>query len=344
MNVDKSNDYQWIDLYKLGFAMLIPLLHIEFGDNNAIYWFKQIVSRLGVPFFFVISGFFLTKSVQYKGKVKALLHYEKRVFIMFAFWMSIYFVPLLYTNIQFRQNTIQLMLFQTPGYLWYLSALLYAAVPFCLIGKKIYKYIAATVLYIIGTLFSASYLGWCIPYYGFVQAYYKLFLTTVNGVFFAFPMLCLGEVLWNIHNHDNGKLELRLRWLVGKLTSKRVMFMICFMYVLEVFIVRTNVSDKADTSMYFSLPVLIAEFILVSFDRCFMLNMDSKYIRTCSGAIYCMQYGVIATSFMILKLLGIRDALYTDYIVYFIVIILPIITVRVLHNSKIFKTLSKFIF
>lgn len=49
-------EYKGIDIGRLVFACLIPFLHISFGGMLIL---QQYVARLGVPFFFAVSGMFL---------------------------------------------------------------------------------------------------------------------------------------------------------------------------------------------------------------------------------------------------------------------------------------------
>lgn len=58
--------YVGIDYGRFIFACLIPLLHIPFS-NPVVNVIAQYISRLGVPFFFGVSGFFLSKSIEKRG-------------------------------------------------------------------------------------------------------------------------------------------------------------------------------------------------------------------------------------------------------------------------------------
>lgn len=64
--------YTGIDICRLAFACLIPLLHISLPDSIPLYIVRQYVSRLGVPFFFVVSGMFLSKAIADRGNLAAM--------------------------------------------------------------------------------------------------------------------------------------------------------------------------------------------------------------------------------------------------------------------------------
>ena len=55
-----------IDLLKLVFACLIPLLHIPFAEKGVVAFFEQYVARMGVPFFFAASGYLYPRIISAK--------------------------------------------------------------------------------------------------------------------------------------------------------------------------------------------------------------------------------------------------------------------------------------
>ena len=63
MDIEKNKDF--IDLSKLCFAFLIILLHVD-NNNIIIRNISQYISRLGVPFFFTISGYFFYRKVDFE--------------------------------------------------------------------------------------------------------------------------------------------------------------------------------------------------------------------------------------------------------------------------------------
>jgi surface polysaccharide O-acyltransferase-like enzyme len=144
--------YTGIDICRLAFACLIPLLHISLPDSLPLYIVRQYVSRLGVPFFFAVSGMFLSKAIADRGNLAAMKKQLWRIGVLLCIWFCIY-APLFSRG----RYSINEYLFLTPGYLWYLSAMLFAVIPFCLIKNKSAKHGIAMILYIVGTLFGGSY-------------------------------------------------------------------------------------------------------------------------------------------------------------------------------------------
>ncbi|MDI9460894.1 MAG: acyltransferase family protein [Saccharofermentanales bacterium] len=71
--------YKGLDIGRVIFAYFIPFLHIGFPANVGVEIIRRYISRLGVPFFFVVSGMFLYKSIEKYGNMKALQKYALRV-------------------------------------------------------------------------------------------------------------------------------------------------------------------------------------------------------------------------------------------------------------------------
>lgn len=153
-----------IDLFKLLFALLIPLLHIDYTDEAVYNFLEQCCARLGVPFFFCCTGFLFERGLR-----KTDLHSQCTKFVVRQMWILVFWgiVALPITvwswyggfNIGFRGLAViaQSYLFKTPGYLWYITASIVGIVIFTILKrltKDNLKVILAITsgLYIIGTL------------------------------------------------------------------------------------------------------------------------------------------------------------------------------------------------
>ena len=180
-----------IDIGRVIFACLIPLLHIAFPDSLGLDIVRQYISRLGVPFFFAVSGMFLCKSIKKYGEKEALKKYIIRVGRVLLIWLLIY-SPILIACSESILKLVQEIIFKTPAFLWYLTGLLFASIPFCLVKNRKVLYGCAAALYVFGTIFGVSY-KWLT---GGLPWYDSIFLTTRNGLFFGLPLLCVGELTW----------------------------------------------------------------------------------------------------------------------------------------------------
>lgn len=283
MNLDKKN-YAAIDLGRLVFALLIPLLHIDFGDNNYLVGFlQQYVCRLGVPFFFCVSGLFLGRNIENLGAPKAHKAYMQRTTLMFGLWLAIYFPILLLEGEQLSLGFLKQIFFRTPAYLWFLGAVILASVPFCHLKRTRWLYLGAFSLYLIGTLISGSY-QWLT---GGISLYNHMFLTSRNSCFFALPMMLTGELVYAYR-------EKEIRF------EKTFFLLASILLACEMYFVRIHASSTSDTSMYMLFPVFF--FFLIRFLMRIPLNINGTLvIRKFSSALYVGQYGAICAAGAILK-------------------------------------------
>ena len=302
--------YTGIDICRLVFACLIPLLHISLPPSVSLYIVRQYISRLGVPFFFAVSGMFLSKAIADKGNLTAMKKQFRRIGGMLCLWFCIY-APLFSRG----RYSINEYIFLTPGYLWYLSAMLFALLPFCLIKDERAKYGIALILYIVGTLFGGSY-QWLSG--GGTGWYARIFLSTRNGLFFAFPLMCVGEMAWK-----------------AKASLHKLLITTILLFA-EITFVGTHVSSDADRSMYFFLPLFTLYFVSVV--REWNPKIPKADLAGYSSAIYLMQYGLIWAGGKALSVLNPTNP-YWNWSVYILVLIAPVIFYRLIGNRKVAKLL-----
>lgn len=333
-----KKNYESIDLCKFIFSILIVLLHINFGNNLIIDIIKEYISRLGVPYFFTASGFFLSKKLNTNEiAIDVLKKYLKRILLIFGFW-SLLYAPYHIITLYIEKGNmlitvityIQMIIFIAPSYMWYLVALAVAAIPFCLLFKRKFylMFIVAIILYIFGTI-GNSYKD--ILELNFYDVYLKFFLTTRNGLFFAPLFLCIGGIVQKTENKF--------------LNNKIIFIMLPVLYLFfayEVHFVLSQVTYGQDTSMYFMLPAVIyCLFVLTIKENNGIKNvLCITFLRKASTGIYCSQFGFILFYNIILKLLGVYD--YTAFYVYCLVILSGIIMTYLIIKSQN-KFIDKFI-
>lgn len=302
--------YTGIEVLRVVCACMIPLLHIGLYGNG-VYYLQQYVARLGVPFFFAVSGMFLSQSIRERGKREAWEKYSKKNGRIFLVWLAIY-SPLLILSESF---SIKEILFRTPAFLWYVGSILVASVPFCFAKNRKALFIIAGVLYIVGTLFGDTY-KWLT---GGMPAYEQVFITTRNGLFFALPLMLVGEMVWQIKKRH-------LTCLIGA----------AFLLIAEITIVGVYIEKDCDRSMYLMMPAFILLAIRAVMDwnpaiRC-------TYLGGLSSAIYLMQYGIITVGYAILKRLSM-EGVWVDYGILILVLIIPIIFYSAVKETKVAKIL-----
>lgn len=315
-------EYKGIDFMRYLFAVLIPLLHVPFQSGTVIHFLQQYVSRLGVPFFFAVSGFMLARSVMHRGAKVAVVRYVKRIAFLLIVWLVIY-SPLIYVGMRGKGvlQAVQSLLFLTPAYLWYLTALVVAAIPFCLIKNERLLYILGAALYLLGTVFGGSY-TWL---FGRIEIYEDIFLTTRNGIFFGFPMMCVGRWLVTCDLSLSGWK----RWVLPMIAIG--------LFWLEVFFVQKNMIPGADSSMYLMLPVVVAVLLAALKDA--KLPFATKWMRGASSAVYLMQFGVITVGMKLLEIVQIPVQI-QPWIAYFAAIAVPTACYILLRRTKVAKLFS----
>ena len=315
----KEQNYQKIDITKYIFACLIPLLHIPFETNIIVDISRQYFARLGVPFFFVTTGFLLTGKMVTKDRIEVFKKQFYRVGKLLLIWSGIYIIPAMLIDGTIKNALFRTLLFKTPAYLWYLTAVLFGLIPFCLIKSKKLRWGSALCLYLVGTLLSESYSWMTVS----IPLYNEIFLTYRNGLFFAFPMMCVGELAY-VH--------------IGKRTYRTLAIGLISSFVLfciEVTIARNRAGMNADMSMTILLPFVVFFLLslLVSSNSAVMIYRP--WMRTASTAIYVLQFAFIFAGKVAQKFLSIGNIIWI--FVYIIVIIIPTLLIIKTENNSFAK-------
>ncbi len=285
----------FLDILKLFFALMIPFLHIGFAGGAKLGIIQEYIARLGVPFFFTVTGLLLEERLIADCSFRTVLHFVKRSAVILLIW-AIIDLPLYYRlsigelNAEYFTYFLKECFFDTPGYLWYIGALI--------IGEFIYGFLRVTlklgrlwiciitgVLYVIGVFGNSWSVVWDI----FPDWYDSFFLTTRNGLFFAAFMLCVGACL-------AGK-DLKKLWLIIGLVISLVLF------VLEVHFIHGRITQWLDTSLYFTIPLV--SFFLVGLGKGIpvpaSLQRLCRYARKWSVLIYCSQFAVMRPVYLLLN-------------------------------------------
>lgn len=218
----KRLNYNNLDILKYISAILIVILHLRpflNFSNELDLAFNNIITRICVPIFFVITGYFVAKKE--KRNPNYIKDYIKKILPLYLVWSVIYIPVLIITIIQYfplineylvnlNINSfllvlllivlIPLVIFIVLVYmgvyyhLWYFPAVILSLVILDKWKKKIsLKYLL--ILSFILLLFGATE-----TYYGILPGsikellsfYYKIFFTTRNFLFFGLFYVVLG--------------------------------------------------------------------------------------------------------------------------------------------------------
>ena len=161
--MEKKTTYCSIDIAKIFFSICIVMLHTrmwDFIDEKNYYYITRLSFRLAVPFFFIISGYMLSKKVWDKREIfwQNLKAYLKRMFIwiivlepinvLFEVFKMYYKHQL---NLSNALNILKNIVFYPYGALWYLQASCVAVIiiyPFFKYNKEKYLLFFSLVLYL----------------------------------------------------------------------------------------------------------------------------------------------------------------------------------------------------
>ncbi|WP_300564531.1 acyltransferase [Flavobacterium sp.] len=213
-----------IDILKIVLAFLVIALHLfpvsklEGISGLISYEIASGITRIAVPTFFIISGYFLRNKLNDKTY---LLKYAKRILLLYLVWQLIYLPDLIrfYKLGWFSKTDALLKLIYGYWHLWYLLAtvlavgLLYLSRNWSL---KI-KWSLIVFLLIFGYSFQILIQSDVLHHELDLQFVYTLIGTTRNFLFFAFPMLLIGTLYESWKDSASKVKGLLLPFFIGLL-------------------------------------------------------------------------------------------------------------------------------
>lgn len=200
-----------IDIFRYICAIMVVAIHTNpFADINSTlaYLFTEIIPRIGVPFFFAVSGYFYIQKLE--KNEKPFFHYIKRLLTTYFIWSCLYFlidfIKWGHSDIKgFAKNCIYSFAITGSCYhFWYFPAIVFAVCFTTLLFKiKCKKLIIplSFILYIAGCLSCSYYeLGVQIPVLG--KAVSFLGATIVRRVLLmGFPFFVSGYLVYKIKDN-----------------------------------------------------------------------------------------------------------------------------------------------
>ncbi len=205
----ESNSYYcFLDFIRLFCALLIVVIHMGFGNSFSII---PCLTRQGVPFFFLASGFFLSKKLQNSSDIKrSTIQYVKPILIVYLFWNIVWFPSILkeysffYVESPLKLFVVLLRRFFLAGIApyWFLLVLSEGAVFLALIVHY-RKYSLGFFLCIAGIMLSILYSYQAVnnPSNLFYRIVYTVFSWDNNVIMSGFPMLFLGSQFYRYKAH-----------------------------------------------------------------------------------------------------------------------------------------------
>lgn len=302
-----------LDGFRLIAAFLVVSIHTSIFSSfseGADFWFTRILARIAVPFFLMVTGFFLLSR-----KPAFLLPALKKLLILYGLSIIIYLPLNLYSH-QLSGLTpggfLKSLLFDGTFYhLWYFPAVIEGLLLVFLLQRlfspKICLWVTF-VLYLIGLL-GDSYYGLAIKIPGmetFYDGIFRFSSYTRNGIFLVPFFLCLG---WILSRQKPPKKHMALLWF----------FVFLLLMTAEGFLLRQGHVQRHD-SMYLSL--IPCMYCLFSYLRTLQIHrMPGKSIRSISMYIYVIHPWMIVLVRMVGKLLHLEDLLIHQSLIHYLAVL-----------------------
>lgn len=314
----EKKEYAGIDYFRIIAAFLVVAIHtspLSDISETADFILTRVISRVAVPFFFMVSGFFLfSKRQDGKQSFSKLETFIKKTAILY-FIAALLYLPLnFYTGVvkdwTYLPNLMKDIVFDGTFYhLWYLPAAIMGGCIVFLLLKKLKSgqaFIFCLFLYIVG-LFGDSYYGISesIP---FLNAVYQgLFLFsdyTRNGLFFAPIFFMMGALIsiWE-----------RIMSLKTCLSGLGVSFTLM---LTEGLLLRSLNLQRHDSMYIMLIPCMYFLF------RSLLLwkGESHKYLRSASMLIYLIHPVIIVAFRGFAKMTELQKLLINNSIIHFMAV------------------------
>ena len=257
MNTVSRKDYSGLDGFRIIAAFLVVSIHTSIFTSfseSADFWFTRILARTAVPFFIMVTGFFLLPKAA--KEPRAVIPALKKLLLLYAGSILLY-LPLNFYGHQFEGLTafgfIQKLMFDGTFYhLWYFPAVI-AGLLIVLLLQRFFSpkgcLIISFILYLAG-LGGDSYYGLSekLPIlHQFYDGIFQFSSYTRNGIFLVPFFLCLGWVL-HLRRPPKGKNALYC-------------FLIFLMLMtLEGFLLHHGQLQRHDSMYLFLIPAMYCLF------------------------------------------------------------------------------------
>lgn len=267
--------FDFVNVAKLFLAIAIVALHSALVPQPSLV--MALICRLGVPYFFVASGFFLQRKCTGDQVGTAVKGYIKRLFLPYAVFSVIWIVQLLIDDamqqISFREaavRLIQYIVFNPQGGLWYVWASIIGALMLYPIIKRKWLLQAlplGVALFMLGLLANTYYFAveGSARLKPIVDGYLRIFLVSNNAPFVGFVFLLIGMI---ISEH-----YVLLREKISLVTGIALFAVSAVIHACEVRFVGSRANIVGDGAFYLSQLIYVpAVFFLTTKIRCPLLG------------------------------------------------------------------------
>ena len=304
-----------LDIYKWVCAFLIVFLHTYNRDwGVAGHWFWSVITSIGVPFFFIVSGFFYGKGlVRTEFSKEYFFNYFKRLVIMYVVWtiitLPVSWLCILRGHPDYSLPLKIVYLFRmiffsgSCGIYWYILALIHCSAVIFYSMKRGWEntlYVIALFLFGVGVWYDSPYNNHNLVFQ-FIHAVFGSERNFFNvGLFY----MCIG---YFFASHEQ-ILKAKSIYLYG------LFFISIVLRTFEVNLLHTNLLQAL---------IAIVVFILAWNTTIYISDEKSLKIRKLSTAMYLLHYPFILLFDFYLRrgtLLDYSVALCFCFIVFYVII------------------------
>jgi serine/alanine racemase len=317
-----SKSYDGLDFFRIIAAFLIVAIHtspLTAFNPTADFIFTRIIARIAVPFFFMVTGYFLLSGIGRIADMAPIKKFLIKTANLYGIAILIYLPINLYTGYFHQKDVISvvkdLLVNGTFYHLWYLPAVILGVIITIILTKYLKGQtviIISLILYVFGLLGDSYYgltakVSWLKITY---DALFQIFDYTRNGIFYAPVFLVMGAFLASkrhkltLKQSINGLLVFSILLLAEGLTLHHYGY------------------QRHDSMYVFLLPCMYYLFqSLLSFK-----GSRYKYLRTLSMVVYIIHPLAIIIVRGAAKVLGMeRFFIYNSLLHYLAVCILSLL-------------------
>lgn len=213
--INKEHPMCGIDRFRQVAALLIVGIHtypLASINENLNFMTINVFARIAVPFFLMITGYFLLPQYLSKERssAKPLINCIKKTSLLYAIATAIYLPISIYAGYYSEGSIIttivrNIIFDGTYYHLWYLPASIIGVLLIYFLGRKfsIRTVLGITVVLYLFGLLGDSYYGLTtkIPFLNFIyNAGFQVFSYTRNGLFYAPVFLAMGAMIAKMSN------------------------------------------------------------------------------------------------------------------------------------------------
>ena len=291
-----KKEYNFVDVLKFFFMLCVIAIHcnIESIFGRTGWYILHCIFRLAVPFFFVASGFFFMSKLEKSGSriEQTIKSYIRRILVPLLFYVTLnilldVFLKII-NNYQFSikwfVRTIQRILFDPPGAMWFLSACIFGIIflyPFLKRNKINLAIFIGIFLYSFALICNTYYyIIKDIPFFSsMIELYAKFFKIARNGLFVGFFDLAIGIKCYEINKKWNKQYN-----KIVCCISPILFLLLC----AEIYFAEQNKQFLMDDhSLFIFLPYFIACIFLIALHIPFPKRQMS-ILRNLSSGMYFM--------------------------------------------------------